>query len=399
MLRRDAGNWSPKDGPWIRKRQVARRFGPELVDAPVEVVDAKDRVIGWGLYSPASDIAVRMIAFAGDGRRPPPPDWLERNLAQALEARAALNFRGSKTSGFREVNSEGDQLPGLVVDRYGDDRVVLVTTAAMAALQDRIVAWLRPRTEGRLFVHTPKVAAEREDFVARPVVPAQAEVELAFTEENVLIHAPPPPAQKTGAFFDQRENHVRIAEFAHRLGGPVLDIGCHLGGFALHAAVRGCAAVGVDQSQRALGFARQNAERNGVGARLKLIAGDLFRPRNWLPSLQELASEFHGPYAAVIVDPPAVAKTRRDVSRARTALAKVVGQLAGQVKPGGLLVVCSCSHHLDRGQLDRLMLMALGGHSWPRVMSLGAGPDHPVTPGHVQGEYLRVNVYQRRVSR
>ncbi len=397
VLRRDVGTPGPRDGPWIRARQVAKRLGPEVPGEMVEVVDAKDRLVGWGLFSPASTIVVRLVAFAG---APAPAEgWLEASLQSALSAREVLNFRTGGTTGYREVNSEGDRLPGLVVDRYGDDRVVLVTTAAMATHQDRIVDWLRLRTPGRLFVHTPASAVAREGFAPRPVVPSSPELAIAplvFTENNVQIHANPPPGQKTGAFLDQRDNHVRIAELASRIGGPVLDIGCHHGGFALHAASRGCHAVGVDLSPKALEFAQTNFAVNQLGDRGRLVVGNLFHPRSWRDELGQLPPAFRGPFAAVVVDPPAVAKAKRYVGKASQALAQAVTSLLGQVVEGGLLVLCSCSHHLDRDHLDRVVQEAVGGSGWPRILALGPGPDHPVMPGHREGDYLRVNVYQRR---
>lgn len=402
MLRRDAGAVGPRHGPWIRKRQVSRRFGPSVPGAVVEVVDAKDRILGWGLFSPASEIVVRMLAFAAtSGSKPPGEDWLTQSLQVALRAREHLRFESRGTTGYREVNSEGDGLPGLVVDRYGEDRVVLITTAAMASYQDAIVEWLAPQTAGRVFVHSPERAAKREEFEARPmVVGGQASSDevmpLTFSEQNLHLQAPPPPAQKTGAFLDQRDNHIRIAELAAQLGGPVLDIGCHLGGFALHAAQRGCHAVGIDQSQRALGYAADNAARNQLGERVRWLEGDLFHPRTWLSELKELPQAFQGPFAAVVVDPPSVARTRRDVTNAREAMTRVVASLVGQVMPGGLLVICSCSHHLGSSQLDRIVLEAIGGRPWPRILNLGPGLDHPVMPGHESGEYLRIHVYQQR---
>jgi len=372
----------------------------------VEVVDAKDRIIGWGLFSPASQIVVRILGFATAGSKPPGEDWLTASLQAACTARETLRFESGGTTGYREVNSEGDALPGLVVDRYGDDRVVLITTAAMASYQDAIVGWLAPRTAGRVFVHSPERAAKREEFEPRAQVVGSATgsapgpgetVPLTFSEFNLHLQAPPPPAQKTGAFLDQRGNHVRVADLAGQIGGPVLDIGCHLGGFALHAAHRGCHAVGVDQSQRALGFAAANAARNQLGERVRWLEGDLFRPRTWLAGLKDLPKPFQGPFAAVVVDPPSIARTRRDVANAREAMTRVVASLVGQVMPGGLLVICSCSHHLGGTQLDRIILEAVGGRPWPRIANLGPGLDHPVMPGHEGGEYLRVHVYQHRL--
>ena len=381
-LRRDQKRHEPADGPWIRRRQIATIWGPPDPAALAQVIDHRGDPIGWALLSPESEISARLIAR---GAAEPPATWLEDRLAAALAARAALDLTDPLTTGVREVNSEGDGLPGLVVDRYGDDRVVQITTAPIAARQAAIVAWLRPRTAGDLFVITPEAAAQREGFAPAPLLPAGRD-HLDFLEHGLPFRVPAPPSQKTGAYFDQRDNRRRIAALAAAHGGPLLDLGCHVGGFAIHAARAGVRAVGLDQSRRALDLARANAERCGVAERVDWVEADLFGP------LED--PRLAGPFGAIVVDPPRIASAARDLPRATRALAACLAAVAPRLAPAGHLVVCSCSHHLGRDHLDAAVL-ALPGR-WARTLSLGPGPDHPVAPGHAEGEYLRVNVYQRR---
>lgn len=383
-LRRDAGRVGPDTGPWIRRRQVAKVWGPADPAAVAQLVDHRDHTLGWGLLSPDGDITLRVLQF---GAAAPPEDWLARRLAAALAARAALGLAADPaTTAYREVNSEGDGLPGLVVDRYGDDRVVQIATPAIAARKPAITAFLAPRTPGRLFVIAPESAAAREGVTLTPELHGDEAV-LKFQEHGLSFTVPAPPAQKTGAYLDQRDNRRLIAELAARAGGPLLDVGCHAGGFALHAAARGIDAIGLDQSARALEFARTNAAANDLSSRTSWVLADMFGPLDD-PALA-------GPFAAIVFDPPRIATGPQGRERAVGAMARSLARLLPRVRPGGFLIACSCSHHIDRAALDSALLSA-GGADFSRTHALGPGPDHPVAPGHSEGEYLRVNVYQRR---
>jgi 23S rRNA (cytosine1962-C5)-methyltransferase len=381
-LRRDSGRLGPHTGPWIRRKQVARIRGIPDPHGLARVVDRKGETLGWGLISPASDITVRMLAFSED---PPAADWLTVRLEAAFAARAAYRFEDDGTDGYREINSEGDGLPGLVVDRYDEDLVAQITTAPMVARRDAIVEWLRHRWKGRIHVIQPDGAAKREGFA--PGIDRDEDTPtLVFKEHGLRFETPAPPAQKTGAYFDQRGNRRIVAHLARRHGGPLLDIGCHVGGFALHARQLGVTATGVDQSASALHHARNNAKRNGFDD-VCFVPGDMFGPWDDLG--------LHPAYGTVVVDPPKMAARRSDVDRAVGALRRLAAAAARRLESGGHLVLCSCSHHLGRDHLDRVVA-ELGEPRLTRVATLGAGFDHPVLPGHREGEYLRVNVYQAR---
>lgn len=381
-LRRDQKRHEPSEGPWIRRRQIAKIWGPPDPGSLALVTDPRGEAIAWALLSPESEIAARVVAW---GPAEPPAGWLEERLDAAITARERLGLAAEPTTGVREVNSEGDGVPGLVIDRYGDDRVVQITTAAIAARQPAIVAWLRPRTPGDLFVITPEAAAQREGFTPAPLLPEGRE-HLDFLEHGLPFRVPAPPSQKTGAYFDQRDNRRLVARLAAAHGGPLLDLGCHVGGFAIHAAREGVRAVGLDQSRRVLDLARASAARAGVAERVDFVEGDIFGPLDD-PALR-------GPFGAVVVDPPRIASSARDLPRATRALAACLANVAPRVAAHGHLVVCSCSHHLGREHLDAAV-SGLAGR-WSKILALGPGPDHPVMPGHAEGEYLRVNVYQRR---
>jgi len=378
-LRRDAGRVGPSTGPWIRRKQIARVQGLETADALAEIVSRKGETLGWGLLSPESAIAVRLLSF---GPEPLPPDWLEQRLQAAVSARDVLGFAREDTTGYRLVNSEGDGLPGLVVDRYEDDLVLQITTASMAARRASIEAFFQARGEVRLHTVLPPGAAKHEGF--EPGVFRSHDVQtLRFREHGLSFETAAPPSQKTGAYFDQRENRRWVARLAAAHGGALLDVGCHIGGFALHAARAGVPAVGVDASPVALEHAARNAQASGLEG-LQWVEADMFGPLE--------ASALAGPFGTIVLDPPKVATNKNNVDKAVDAMRRLVGRVAPRLAPGGHLVLCSCSHHLGWDHLDRVMVRG----RWARVATLGAGPDHPVMPGHREGEYLRVAVYQPR---
>jgi len=384
QLRRDAGRVGPEHGPWIRARQVQRWIGVPDPAIPVQLLDRRGDPLGWGLASETSAIAVRMIAW---GPEPPAAGWLAARIEQAVAARRTQGWAAQSTTGVRMINSEGDGLPGLVVDRYDDQRVVQLTTAPMVAKQAEILAALQHAEPGPVHVVRPEGAAKLEGFepgVWRDAGPVDGRDTLSFTEHGLRLRVPAPPSQKTGAYFDQRANRRRVAALAQRVGGPLLDLGCHVGGFALHAAALGVPAVGVDRSAAMLAHAAEHARLNALGE-LSWIEADMFGPLDD-PRLQ-------GPFGTIVVDPPKIAARRRDVERASGAMRRLVVRMAARVRVGGVLVSCSCSHHLGLAVLDQCMLAAKG--RWARIAALGADVDHPVAPGHAEGEYLRVAIYQR----
>lgn len=383
-LRRDAGQVGPHDGPWIRRRQVGKVWGPADPSQLAELTDHRGQTLAWGLVAPDSEIPLRVVSF---GAAAPPADWLVRRLDAALAGREMLGLRDDgATSAWRVVNSEGDGLPGLTVDRYGADVVLQIATAGMAARREELVEFFSRRTSGRLFVVAPAQAGEREGFTLEQQVHGD-DARLEFREHGLRFSVPAPPAQKTGAYLDQRDNRRIVAELARGCGGRLLDVGCHVGGFAIHAAALGVTTVGFDQSAKALECARENAASNGLADRCAWVQGDMFA------ALDDAA--LAGPFGAVVFDPPRIASSARDVERAAGAMTASLGRLLPRVQVGGFAVVCSCSQNLGAAVLDKVMLGARAG-LWTRVLALGPGPDHPVWPGHEAGSYLRVHVYQRR---
>ncbi|MBL4683581.1 MAG: class I SAM-dependent rRNA methyltransferase [Nannocystaceae bacterium] len=383
-MRRDAGRAGPATGPWIRARQIAKVTGPISPGNIAELVDQRDRPLGWGLYSEASSIALRMISWS---TAPPEEHWLQTQITRAAAAREAYRLEANGTTGYRVINSEGDGLPGLVADRYGEDLVVQITTAPMLARREAIVAALREQVSPRrIHVIVPEAAAKHEAIEAS-VSLQDAPEQLTFHEGGMRFVVDPPPSQKTGAYFDQRDNRRWVAGLAAGTGGTLLDVGCHVGGFALAARAAGVAAIGLDSSQRSLARARANATDAGFSD-VEFIEADMFGRLDH--------ASLAGPFGTVVLDPPKLAMRRSDVDRARGAMSRTIGRLAPRVRVGGHIVACSCSHHFGLEALDRAVFEAARDTAWTRVRVLGPDVDHPTVPGHREGNYLVLAVYQRR---
>jgi 23S rRNA (cytosine1962-C5)-methyltransferase len=371
--------------PWIYADDV---HSAEAEPGELVSVHAPDQTrLGWALFSSRSRIALRLVARGGE--EPGREHWRARARA-AVEHRRALELLGPRDA-CRLVGGDADGFPGLVVDRYADvlvlqsgcqgsDRfrdewlgcieealdvpVASVLdrsdsgTRAHEALEER-VEWLRgARTE-------PVEVQEAE----RPGVPALV-YEVSVTEGH-----------KTGHYLDQRENRAHAARFAR--GARVLDAFCYDGLFGIRAALAGARDVlCLDQSQEALERAARNAERNGVAVRTGRA--------NAMHDLRARAAAGER-YDLVIVDPPAFARSRREVEGALRGYTELARRAIALCEPGGVLVICSCSHNVGRDDfLATLAHAALEEGRSARVFrQAGAGPDHPVLAGLPESEYLK----------
>ena len=380
-LRRHSSHRPDQLPTWIRRDAVTKVLGPPAPEALAEVRDHRGTRVGVGLFSPDSDIPVRVL---WRGEQELPGDWLSRRVHSALEARARLALED--TTGYREINAEGDGLPGLTVDRYGDHRVIQLTTAPMLARREEIATALRDHTPRPTIWTVPEAAARRESISA--LCEGEAPDLLSFREYGMDLATTPPPSQKTGAYHDQRENRRRVASLAAPGGGRVLDLGCHLGGFSLHAARKGLRCVAVDRSEEDLSLVRRNADANGLG-QIETVRSDIFGP------MEEPA--LSGPFDVIIFDPPKVAASGHQAGRATKAMGLALRRLIQRLTPGGLLVVCSCSYNVGPDAVRSLVArVSVGlGVRLARLEHRGPGADHPTCPHHVEGNYLSVTIFRR----
>ena len=370
--------------PWIFSNEVERLDGAPAPGDLVEVSDARGAFLGRAYYNPHSLIAARLLTR---GRDEVDAALFARRLERALRLREAA-LPGERT--VRVVHGEADFLPGLVVDRYGDHLAVQVLTLGMEARQDLVREALErvlaPRGVVRV-ADSPLRALEGlplERGLWWGEVPERVEVELeGFRVEADLLHG-----QKTGLFLDQRSNR-RLAE-SRAAGRRVLDLFCYQGEWALHAARGGAESVlAVDSSAPALAAAARNLERNALGERVRLRQGDAF---DVLRDLQGAGERF----GLVVLDPPALVKSRKHIAAGARAYRELNRAAMGLLEEEGLLVSCSCSHHLDDALFRQVLLEAARAARRPfRVVEWrGESPDHPQLLAVPETHYLKCAVLQ-----
>lgn len=370
---------------WIYSNEIDCEATPLAAFEPGDVVrveGANRRPLGVGYVNPRSLISVRMLSFEANA------EIGREFLAQRLQAALAWRERLHAEPYYRLVFGEADGLPGLVVDRYGDDLVVQITTAGMERLKLLVVETL----EGLI---RPASILLRNDTSSRVLEGLSSTVEVALGTPPSEVSVPEGgcrfrvsllEGQKTGWFYDQRPNRARVWPYAVR--GRVLDLFTYAGAFGVQAAAHGAAHVTlVDASERALAYAQGNATENGVGDRVGILAGDVFAV---LKALREEGERFD----VVILDPPALIKRRKDYDAGLAAYQRLNQGALALLADDGVLVSASCSYHLERHSLPRLMGQAAGhlGRSLQLVEEGGQGPDHPVHPAIPETAYLKLAI-------
>lgn len=397
---------------WVYRSDLVVRAG-QAEPAPgavVTVVDGRGIPVGSGLWSAASEIAVRMVSRRpGLGRAEYLEEVRERlRTAVALRREVAGEAfaEGSGTNACRLVFSEADGLPGIVIDRYGELVVVqlLVQGTAGADVWDAVVEVLSAEPWVGTIVQRGDPRVRELEHLSAPSAEAvwtreneAACLQTVFQINGLGYHFDADAGQKTGAFLDQRLNYAAAARWAESLGktGRALDVCTYQGGFALHLA-RVCGQVtGVDASRAALEVADRNLEMNAgaIGARTEWVEADAFElMRDW----QEAGQRFD----TVVLDPPAFAKTKRAAEGAMRGYKelnlramKMLGRAGagGEHGSSGLLVTCSCSFHVGLGDFLELV-RAAGVDAGRRVQVLetrGAAPDHPAVLTLPETSYLK----------
>lgn len=377
--------------PWVRKSDVARVEGrPQDGDA-VEVQARDGRFLAHGLYNGGSFFRVRLVSFRED--EPIAEGLLRARLRGAVALRHDVLRLPERGDGYRLVNSEGDGLPGLVVDRYGE---VLVVACSSLGLQRRLEPLLDELEEllapaAIVEVDPPGDLCTKEGLAAargvvRGTLPAAEGEVLVDGLRYGVAYA---KGQKTGLFFDQRENVARVAELAR--GRRVLDACCYAGGFGLACARAGAKRVLLfDASEEATARARANAERNGLAGAVEVRRASLF------PFLRELAARGER-FDLVVLDPPKFVPARKALERGRRGYVDANRLALELLAPGGLLFTCSCSHHMSPGRFaDAVREAAARADLSVRVLEeRGAGPDHPLDLHCPEGRYLKGLLLQR----
>ncbi len=356
---------------------VERVTGEPGAGATVRVVSAEGEILGHGDYSPHSALRVRLHAF---GKEAPAPDWLPRRIERAAERRRRDPMLAG-TDAVRLVNAEGDGLPGLVADRYGDVVVVRLATAGMAARREAIAEALREATGAAAgFERADAAAARREGMACRqgglwgeaPTAP----VEIREGGRRYAVDVV--EGQKTGFYLDQRDARDRVEREAR--GRRVLDCFAYTGGFAVAAARGGAARVtAVESSRRALALARQNLERNGA-EEAELVEADAF----------ELLRAGDERFDLIVVDPPPLARRRADEARAARAYKDLILHALRRASDDALVLAFRCSHAVGAERFRQVAFAASldAGRPVQVLASFGLPSDHPVSLDHPEGDYF-----------
>ena len=380
---KDRGAARARSGhPWVYGSDLAEASGE--VGAVVSGFDRRGRFLGRAFYNPRSEITLR-IAERGDV--PIDERWLKGRLERALAYRDSLEI---DADAYRLLHAEADGIPGLVVDRYGDYLVLQVGSAALERRLGWIVSALQELlVPAGILLRADSTARKREglDTTVR-VLAGEVPESVVVREGRVRYRAELWKGQKTGAFLDQRENRLAAGYYAF---GRVLDVFSFAGGFALHAARRAETVETVDASAPALGAARANAELNG-------LVNITFTMANAFDLLRE-RSDGGEEYNTVILDPPAFAKTKRDLPRARRAYKEINLRAMKLLVPGGILITCSCSYHLSREAFEETLRSAAAdvGRTVRVREWRGQARDHPEILTIPETRYLKCAVLERGV--
>jgi 23S rRNA (cytosine1962-C5)-methyltransferase len=392
---------------WVYASDIEAIALPGLAtDVPpalLPVADHRGLLMGTALYSPSSQIALRMVSREAIDEA----EWLRllaARLRQAIARRKPL--LNEENDACRLCFSEADELPGVVVDKYGGLVILQLLTKGLlaAGVRETCVRVLREELAPAaspiaIFERPDPRMRELEGMAAPPLEPLfveDASTPVAATQfrlNGLLFHYDANSGQKTGAFLDQRTNYAATREWAQRLGaaGRALDVCCYQGGFALHLAQVSRQVTGIDASRASLEVAERNfeANRSRLAGQVDWVEADAFQIlRDWSDAGQR--------FDAIVLDPPAFAKTRRAVEGALRGYKELNLRALKMLSPGGLLVTFSCSHHVGWADLEAAVASAAADAS-RRVRLLerrGAAPDHPVILNLPETEYLKCLVLE-----
>lgn len=371
--------------PWIYSNEIAMDAAAKALPPGglVTVRKADGKGLGVATFNPHPLVSARLLSRDATQR-------IDRTFfARVLRRALALRERLFDAPYYRLIHAEADGLPGLVVDRFGPALVCQFNTSGMALLEDEVLAALDQ-------VLSPETIVLRNDSPARLAEGLASEVRVAkgevagpveLIENGVRFRADLLGGQKTGWFFDQRDNRRFMAGLAR--GGRVLDLYTFAGAFAVQAAVAGAReVVGIDRSEPALALAGEAAKLNGVGERCAFRRGEAFAELERLAQGEER-------FDAVIADPPAFVKSKKDLASGLRGYRKLARLAATVAAKGGFLFIASCSHNADLPAFAEAVRRGIAetGRNSRVLRTSGADADHPVHPALPESAYLKAQVY------
>jgi 23S rRNA (cytosine1962-C5)-methyltransferase len=366
--------------PWIFASDVVDRGMASPGDA-VRVIDPKGRNLGTAHYSSSSQITLRLLSTSAE---PIDVAFLRRRIA-AAEAYRKIVVEHSDA--YRLIHAEGDLLPGLIVDRYGEYFVVQLLDQGMDRLTGPIVTVLEEQFSPRGIVARNDVPTRAKESLPVEVKVLSGEIpdRVSVRMNGLIWEGDLQGGQKTGIFLDQRENYLAAKRYAH---GRALDCFTAMGGFALHLAGACESVEGIDSSGPTLDMARANAQKNGID-NVEFQKADVL---DYLPSL--IAA--HKRYDIVVVDPPAFTKSRGALEGASRGYKEINLRALRLLGAGGVLVSCSCSHHMSEAHLLEIVAAAaLDCGKRLRVIDRRTqSRDHPILLTVPETHYLKCLIFQ-----
>lgn len=363
---------------WVYSNEIETgdNFRSIVPGSLCQVVDSRNKPLGVGYINPRTLMAIRLLS--GNTGVQINAEWFAKRVQSALKLRQRLY----PTPHYRLIFGEADGLPGLIVDRYGDVLVLQISTAGMELLKPQIIEALQQ-------VLKPRGMLLRNDLAMRETEGLGSEIEeigsvpdtVEIDEGGVRFSVPLKTGQKTGWFYDQHDNRDRLGRYVK--GARVLDVFSYIGGWALRAAAAGASSVTcIDASATALDAAQVNAQLNGV--KLETIKDQA------LAALKKLREE-QRQFDVVVVDPPALIKRKKDAEAGLEHYASLNRVAMQLLAPDGILISCSCSHHLEAEQLQRVLLRESrqAGRRLQILEQGGQSADHPVHPAIPETRYLK----------
>ncbi len=372
--------------PWVYSNEIQMDAAAKSLPAGslVRLATAGGEALGLAMFNPRTLIAARFLLRDPTARID--VDFFSARLAAALALREFLYPGGY----YRLVHAEADALPGLIVDRFGDTLAVQTNSAGMDRLWPEIAAALDSVLQPRVIVRRDDSPARTLEGLASAVVVAKGTLAgpIELVENRARYLADVQAGQKTGWFYDQRDNRAAVARLA--ANATVLDVYAYGGGFAVAAALAGAESViAIDRSNPALALAERSAALNGVAERCQFVRADAF---------EEMTRRAAGAerFGVVIADPPAFVKSKKDLGAGLRGYRKMTRLAAALVAPGGFLFVASCSHNVEPQMFAEEVRRGLvDAERTGRILrASGAAPDHPVHPALLESAYLKALLLQ-----
>ncbi len=367
---------------WIYSNEIDTRKTPLSQFQPgqlIQFVDSQARPLGIGYINPHTLLCARLLTR--DINQTIDQAFFARRLQSALALREQLFPKPY----YRLVHGEGDALPGVIIDRYGDHLVVQITTAGMEALKPLLLAALQQVVAPQSVLWRNDHGMRQIEALEEYVAPAYGDppVDVMLEENGVKFCTSIWQGQKTGWFYDHRQSRAELARYVK--GRRVLDLFSYIGGWSIQAAVFGASEVwAVDSSADALRRLQHNAALNHVEKRVHTIQGDVFE------QLKQLAAQQQR-FDVIILDPPAFIKKRKDIPQGLIAYKRLNEMALRLLNPQGFFISASCSQHLSMDELRQVVLNAsVKNHGELQILSEGhQGLDHPRHPAIPETDYLK----------